>query len=733
MSALTFTPPKSLIYKAYFDKSPQKLPTVLNQPRPHQFTHRTLGDDWSWGHEVGACEFSPDGQRLLMRTRANGTFFWLWGTSTGTIIRQLREYENGVSSAAFSSDGVLIASGGRREPLVLLWDGHTGVLLRKLPRFHDQAINNVVFALNDDIVVSSSKDCTILRWSTSMQNTMGIPPREQFENPAQFEAPTGLISSPGGKLVVAWYPCGIITIWDPKSLTPLRSRKEDNKLSAVIFSYDGTKLIGAVGKGKIHIWDVEADVTLQVLDARAEKIYQLAVCADRTTLASTDGEIIRLWNIHNGKELSSPLTIATGKIPRVLAFSKQGRRLVSGTENGAVQVWNLWQNGSSISCEGISLLGHTDRVTLVSVSPDGNKIASHADDSTLRLWDIRDDINFGGQISVLEQVTIEHIVYSQSGKVVLCSSSEGSLSIYDANKGEIIGSKIAYKDNKVTSIQFSHHDDTFAAGYHNGVVKIWRISGNAQDSTSFDLTGHQSAIIDVEFSCKGILFASSSRDNSIIIWAINFDKMIGTSVQKIDTAPLLSGLFFSPDEKYLAYKTDEAKLQLYCLETKQVTSTPLENRYVRNDISFSPDGKTLMRSDYGGADVYDLHPGNELFRFAMVTDRIKYRATFTEDGEYIYADDRFRRITSLSRTTFTEISLVNRVGPGDQSPLPPFIYDDDTTSIVRLRDDIYKEPLAGFALPTDLKVRQWTVHANQLALGLHDGTVMFVRVPYEFM
>jgi hypothetical protein len=36
-------------------------------------------------------------------------------------------------------------------------------------------------------------------------------------------------------------------------------------------------------------------------------------------------------------------------------------------------------------------------------------------------------------------------------------------------------------------------------------------------------------------------------------------------------------------------------------------------------------------------------------------------------------------------------------------------------------------------LPTDLKVERWAVHSNQLALGLYDGTVMFVRIPRDFM
>ncbi|KAG8915462.1 hypothetical protein FRC02_004515, partial [Tulasnella sp. 418] len=67
---------------------------------------------------------------------------------------------------------------------------------------------------------------------------------------------------------------------------------------------------------------------------------------------------------------------------RSVAFSPDGSRIVSGSDDHSVRIWDT----STGSCVRI-LEGHTNQVQSTCFSPDGTVAASSSDDGTLRLWD----------------------------------------------------------------------------------------------------------------------------------------------------------------------------------------------------------------------------------------------------------------------------------------------------------------------------------------------------------
>jgi len=66
-----------------------------------------------------------------------------------------------------------------------------------------------------------------------------------------------------------------------------------------------------------------------------------------------------------------------------VAFSPDGQRIVSGSADTTVRLWDA-ATGRPV---GQPLTGHTDPVWSVAFSPDGKRIASGSQDQTVRLWD----------------------------------------------------------------------------------------------------------------------------------------------------------------------------------------------------------------------------------------------------------------------------------------------------------------------------------------------------------
>ncbi len=64
-----------------------------------------------------------------------------------------------------------------------------------------------------------------------------------------------------------------------------------------------------------------------------------------------------------------------------MALSPDGKRIISGSVDQTVKVWD-----SGKGHEVLTLKGHANGVNSVAFSPDGNRIASGSFDFTVRVW-----------------------------------------------------------------------------------------------------------------------------------------------------------------------------------------------------------------------------------------------------------------------------------------------------------------------------------------------------------
>ena len=96
-------------------------------------------------------------------------------------------------------------------------------------------------------------------------------------------------------------------------------------------------------------------------------MYSVAFSPDGQRIVSgSDDSTVRVWDAATGQPVGQPLTGHTGAVTSV-AFSPDGKRIVSGSCDKTVRLWDA-DTGQPV---GEPLTGHTDAVSSVAFSPDG--------------------------------------------------------------------------------------------------------------------------------------------------------------------------------------------------------------------------------------------------------------------------------------------------------------------------------------------------------------------------
>src|SRR5262249_50014184 len=126
---------------------------------------------------------------------------------------------------------------------------------------------------------------------------------------------------------------------------------------------------------------------------------------------------------------------------RAVAFSPDGRRIVTGSADRTAKVWD-----TTSGRELFSLIGHSDWIWCVAFSPDGRRIVTG--DQTAKLWEMargRELLTLKGHEAGLNSAT-----FSPDGQRILTASDDQTAKIWRAARPEDVA---AWKQEERTASQ----------------------------------------------------------------------------------------------------------------------------------------------------------------------------------------------------------------------------------------------------------------------------------------
>lgn len=574
---------------------------------------------------VATVAFSIDGSRLVSGSGDKTLRIWHVGGQTPLDISAGAVGPNVSTSAnvavgghlAFSTDGKRIFGPSK------FWDTATGAPTTILKHAH-------VLALSPDGKAAVSllgKDSTLTLWDVETGKTLAtLKGHRSYIDAVAF-------TDDGKRLVSGGWGLGIpdfneLKLWDLESGQLLHDLKgHKHGVRSLVFSRDGAHLFSASIDRSIKVWDTKTGRAVQTLEGHGDAVTALALSGDDLLLASGGRDrTIRLWDLAGGKQIGSLLGHTEAIF--ALAWHPDGTHLASGSADKALKVWHV-----ASGLETLSLRGHNEAVVRVAFSPCGKRLVSGSPDRIL-LWDasVRADV-----LRLRKQFGVFALAYSGDGKrLVSVGGEDNSLVFFDSATGQDLLTMRA----DAHRFALSPDGKRLVSASRNGTLRIWDAEKGQQ---LLEFPAHKARIDAVAFSPDGKHIASGGHDRALKIW----DAATGAEAHSFEgvTQPITS-LAYSPNGKQLLAGGEQNVLMLWDTVSGKPLVTFKEDKsgdasFV-SGIAFNTTGARVVTTTChhintrvpGAPKVWDAATGELLFTLKGHTDQVRCVA-FSPDNQRI--------------------------------------------------------------------------------------------------
>ncbi|MEQ8789387.1 MAG: protein kinase [Pirellulaceae bacterium] len=618
-----------------------------------------LADMTTWENQpikvadcTGVAALSPDGRRLAAATTGGNVL--LWSTESNELIETIALDGSGagerplgaVQRLQFDPDGAQLAIG--LETRLVVWD-----LAAKSKVLETTGNGNRQLAFSGD-GDAIAVDGPNRRGRVTVYELPSGEPRFRCDAP-NFAQLVGLALLPDekGLVTVNLDPGsgGTIRLWDAHNgelKATLPRQRPLRQATCFAIDAEGERLAIGDRSGVIDLWslgqqshlrELRGHVDRTIMNGDDARIVSLAFSRDGDRLVSgSNDQTLRVWSVHTGEELLV-LKGHRGGVSFV-AFNGDGKQLVSGASDGAFRRW------SGQPQQPMQLDAHERSVHSIDVHPPTGLLLTSGGDFMMKTWGLESlepRMTFSRGATLLD---VSQAVFDPTGERIIAGERGGAVSVWDAASGrkssgggsqlawlKLVAGKltgrgdygkvlktIAASSREVKEVAVSP-DGEWAAVVcgDDKEVRSWRLETG---EPGMKLSYPPNTMTESEREQYEQEFRRRIDDNDAIGWAEPFSNR-------------LNAVAFSPAGRLLAAGGADGQVVVWDFASGRVKHVLRGHEGGISSVRFHPDGRRLISADGRGvARIWDVQSGASLLELRGHTEGVRAMALH-RDGEYL--------------------------------------------------------------------------------------------------
>ncbi len=361
----------------------------------------------------------------------------------------------------------------------------------------------------------------------------------------------------------------------------------ESRVVASAFSPDGHRLATATAKHKLTLWDAHSGQVLWERPHESKAVRQvrfardgrrLLVCSSENQGRAAGEAAPPLW------QMAEVLDVQTGEpvLPQLnsnlvgSAFSPDDRWLAVALTNHVIQVFDT-RNGQAV----VELKGHTNEITMLTFSAEGDLLVSGSRDQTARIWWLPTGEPMGSPF--VHDQPIRRVALSPDARHLATATVESN-------------------ESKASQIQ------------------VWDVQNAKRVGELITVIGDVRALF---FNPKGDVLFTGGEPEDVRVWDVG----AGVKLLRTLAFPNVRCWDFSLDGSRLALGTDSGFVSIWNLKSWELLFSPFRHTGWVESVHFSHDGTRLLTtSDDGTAKVWSLAHETEAARLELSAKILDYPA-----------------------------------------------------------------------------------------------------------
>jgi WD40 repeat protein len=449
---------------------------------------------------ITACRWLDE--KYLLVGDSNGQV-WLWNVDTCIAEKRWRAHEQQVSQIAMGSDWYATGS----------WDGVVHIWSkrhRERTAFEREGkpVTSLAVEKETDRLFVCYWDGGIRVWDPSKSKLI-----DEFSS-GEHPLTASCVSSDGLSLVTG-DQSGALKAWSLASMGVIQYlHRHCGEVYDVTYTPDNANVLSVGWDGMLRVWDRETHSEIGYLAVHEVPASSVAASPDNSiwAIGARDGSV-KFWDV------------AQQSFETILQVHKLAVSCIRLGPLGDTAYLGSWDNRlTQCAVRGQfvdrTFDGHSKEVSSCDLSLDLRRLVSGSWDGSLRIWNLEDEGEYGRASLVLSGHTghVYDCAFSPDGRTVASAASDGSVRVWSAERLEEPHILEGHMD-EVTSVNFTPDGSIIISADRSGMLYFW----NAHSLEPIGTLLHDVPILCMAISPDGLQAVIGDSDGNIRFLDLEFD------------------------------------------------------------------------------------------------------------------------------------------------------------------------------------------------------------------